>query len=85
MIGIEVVQEVIPDHFAGRAFAAQRVSNKLQIGFQRFLTVHCAHPVHEHADDVIIEVLIVCDGQDTIVIGHIGSILAGIPSTTGKG
>ena len=39
MVGIEVIQEVAADNFAGRTLAAERICDELEVFFQRFLAV----------------------------------------------
>ena len=39
MVGIEVIQEVAADHLAGRTLAAECIGDKLEVFFQRVITI----------------------------------------------
>ena len=68
VILIKIVQEVFADHLACGALAAERVGNKAQVFFQRVLAVNLAHKVHEQADDVVVKVIIIADGDDIVAV-----------------
>ena len=60
MVSIEVIQEVAADHLAGRTLAAERVSDELEVFFQRLFAVDGLYPLHKPSGDVIVEVVIIC-------------------------
>ena len=66
MVGIEVIQEVAADDLAGRTFAAESVSDKLEVFFQRLTAVDGFYPLYKASCDVIIEVVIVADRDDIV-------------------
>ena len=75
MVGIEVIQEVAADDLAGRTFAAESVSDKLEVFFQRFLAVDGFDPLHKASGDVIVEVVIVADGDDVVSVNREGFVV----------
>ena len=79
VVGIEVVQEVAANHFAGRTLAAQRVGNKLEVFFQRIIAVDLADKLHETSGNIIVKILIIADGDDIVAVRDDGLVLAGIP------
>ena len=87
MVGIEVIQEVAADHLAGRTLAAERVSDELEVFFQRLFAVDGLYPLHKPSGDVIVEVVIIADGDyivrvnrerlvviltDLVIVGTVG-------------
>ena len=70
MVGIEVIQEVAADNFAGHTLAAERICDELEVFFQRFLAVDSFHPLHKPSGDVIVEVVIIADGDDIVRVNR---------------
>ena len=79
MVGIETVQEVIPDHFTGDASAAQRVGDKSEIRLQRITAVNRAHKVHKARDNIAGKIFIVQNRNDRVFLRLEGGILRNIP------
>ena len=71
----EVLEEVVADDLpAAVALAAQRLSDEVQIFFQRVCAVDCFQPVAQAGDDVIFQILFVGDGKDIICVYWVGKI-----------
>ena len=75
VVGVEVIQEVAPDDLAGRTLAAERICNELEIFFQRFIAVDGFDPLHKTSGDVIVEVVIVADGDDIVRVNREGLVV----------
>ena len=74
MVSIEVIQEVASDDLTGRTLAAERVSDELEVFFQRFLAVDSFHPLHKTSGDVIIEIVIIADRDDIVTVWNISVV-----------
>ena len=70
VVAEELLQEVVADHLARAALAAERVGDVAQVLLQGLGPVGGSHPGHEVADDVVLEVLVVGDGQHVVLVGH---------------
>ena len=82
MVGVEVAQEVIPNHILRLTFATQSVGNKLQVFIQSICTVNGFHELYKQTNHIILEVFIVANRDNVILIRSKRSILAGIPFAT---
>ena len=85
VVGIEVIDEVAADHFTRRTFAAESVSDELEVFFKCLAAVDSFYPLYKASGDVIIEVVIVADRDDVVLVGNDGAVLRSIPFTTGIG
>ena len=83
MVGVEAGKEVFPDDLPGGALAPQGVGDERQVFLQGFFAVDGADEIHEAAYDVILEILIVADGDDVIFVRLEGDIFAGVPVAAG--
>ena len=71
VVGVEVLQEVAADDVArGLALSAEGVSDEAQVLLERLLAVGGADEADGEPDDVVVEVLVVGNGQDTVVVGY---------------
>ena len=75
MVSIEVIQEVASDDLAGCSLAAERICDKLEVFFQRFLSVNGFDPLHKTSGDVIVEIVIITDGNDIVRVNREGLIV----------
>ena len=74
VVGEEIVEEIGADDLARRAAAAQRLGDEAEVVFQRLFAIGRLEEAHEHADDVVLEVFIVADGEDAVAVGgEVGS------------
>ena len=85
MVGVEIAEEIAADHLPGGAFPAQCIGDEAKVLLQRILAVDRADKIDEPADDIILEILIVADGNDVVAVGNKGGIFAGIPIAAGIG
>ena len=85
MVCIEVVQEVVPNNLTRRALATERVGDELQIFLQCFRTVDHAHEVHEPTADVVVEILVVTDGENIVLVGNERLIFTIVPAAARVG
>ena len=54
--------------------AAQRLGDEAEVVFQRLFAIGRLEEAREHADDVVLEVFIVADGEDAVAVGgEVGS------------
>ena len=79
VVGVEVAQEVIPNHVLRLPLAVEGIRNEFQIFVQRICAVDGFHKLHEQTDNIILEVFIVADGDNVILIRSERSILAIVP------
>ena len=79
MVSVEVIQKVAADDLAGRSLAAESVCNELEVFFQRIAAVDCLHPLHKASGNVVIEVIVIADGNDIVLIRNNRAVLGGIP------
>ena len=85
VVGVEVVQEVAADDLPGRATAAtgaprtKRVGDEAQVFLQGLLAKDGLHELHKAAHDIVVEVLVVADGQDAVRIRVTGIIESANP------
>ena len=69
VVGVEVIQEVIPNHILRLTLAAQCIGNEFQVFVQRILTIHYFYELHKTTDDVIFKILVIADIQSAIFAG----------------
>ena len=79
VVGVEVIQEVATDYLTGRPLAAEGIGNKFEVIFQCVLAIDLADEVYEAPHDVIIEILIIADGDNVVWVRDNGFVLAGDP------
>ena len=85
VVGIEVVQEITADHIAGRTFAAQGIGNEFEVFFQGVAAVDRLDEFDKPAYHIVLEILIVADGDDVVFIRRVGGIFAAVPLATSVG
>ena len=83
MVRIETVQQVITNHLTGSTLATQSIGNEPQVFFQGLLAVDHFHKLDDLAQQILIEILVITNGQNIICIGNDGLVFRGIPLTTG--
>lgn len=77
----KILEEVVSDNLAAAvALAAQRISDKVQIFFQRVRSIGGFQPAAQAGDDVIFQILFVGDREDAVVVGVEGAFFKS-PST----
>ncbi len=70
---------VAADNHEGRTLAAERVGNKLEVFFQRIITIDLADKLHEPTDNIIVKILVITYGDDVVLVRDDGLVLVGIP------
>ena len=70
MVFEEVLQEIRADDLARRAAPSERLGDEAQVLLKRFGAVGRAHEFREAPHDVVVEVLVVGDGQHVVGVGH---------------
>ena len=86
MVFEEVLEEVTADDLpAAVALAAKSFCNVVKIVLQRFLAVNHAQPAAQTGDNIVPQILFVCDGQDAVRVREEGLVFALVPVPTGVG
>ena len=79
VVGVEVAQEVIPNHVLRLPLATEGIRNEFQIFVQRICAVDGFHQLHEQTDNIILEIFIIANRDNVILIRSKRNIFAGIP------
>ena len=79
VVGVEVAQEVIPNHILRLTLTAEGIRNEFQVFVQCICAVNGFHKLHEQTDNIILKVFIIANRDNVILIRNERSILAGIP------
>ena len=80
MILEEIVQEIVADDLpAGAALIAQCLGNVIQVCFQRVRTVHHLQPVAQAGNDVVLQILLVGNGDHVVHIREVAAVFAAVP------
>src|SRR5690554_4265668 len=85
MVFVEVFQEIVPDNLSGRPLAAKGVSDELKVLLQRFRTIDNTDEVNEPPHDIVVEILVVANGEDIVPIGDKRLVFARIPVAASVG
>ena len=79
MILEKVVHKVVADDLpAGAALVAQRLGNVIEVCFQRICTVYHLQPVAQACNDVVLQILLIRNGDDVIHIRGKGALFYAI-------
>ena len=73
MVGIEVIQEVAADHLAGRTLAAECIGDKLEVFFQRVITISLTNKLDKTSGNVIVKILVIADGNYVVGVRRKGN------------
>ena len=79
MVGVEVTQEIIPNHILRLTLATQSIGNEFQVFVQHISTVNGFHKLHEQTNNIILKVFIVTNWDNVILINRKRNTLTGIP------
>ena len=73
MVSIEVVQEVAADYLAGRPLATECIGDKLEVFFQRVITISLTNKLDKTSGNVIVKILVIADGNYVVGVRRKGN------------
>ena len=85
VVGVKTVQKIAADDLAGGTLSAEGVGDEFEVFLERIRAVDRADELNEAAGDVVVEILVVADGDNVVGVGLEGFVFAGVPFAAGVG